>query len=174
MAFNEISPNIHMAMMSRPYVFEAIELAVPVGEEYGVYEKLLMPFDSIVWTLIVFAFSASFVTIFVMAKCNNAKARQFVTGSEVTMPTLNIARVFFGIGLTRLPGRNFARFLVMAFTLYSLVIRTVYQGKMFEFMQKEMRKSPVKSIDEIIAKNFTFFMQLGFTLYYENMDFVKK
>lgn len=173
-ASDENSMYSMFCMITRPYLFEDLLLAVPIGEDYDAYEKLLLPFDSIVWTLIIVAFSSAFLTVFVMGKFSNANTRQFITGSEVSMPALNIARVFFGIGLTRLPGRNFARFLLMAFSLYSLVIRTAYQGKMFEFMQKEMRKPEVQSIDEIIAKNYTFYMRQGFNVFYKEMEFVKK
>lgn len=33
---------------------------------------------------------------------------------------------------------------------------------MFEFLQQEMRKPEVKSMDEMIAKNFTFYMHKGY------------
>jgi hypothetical protein len=35
-----------------------------------------------------------------------------------------------------LPGRNFARFILMQFILFSLVVRTGYQGVQFDMMLK--------------------------------------
>lgn len=62
----------------------------------------------------------------------------------------SLAQIFFGIGLIRTPRRNFARFIFMAFTLYCLVIRNAYQGKMFEFLHSNAEKSTPKTIKELI------------------------
>ncbi len=56
-----------------------------------------------------------------------------------------------------LPGRNFARFNLMVFILFSLVVRTAYQGVQFDMMLKEMRPKDVKTIDELLEKNFTIY-----------------
>jgi hypothetical protein len=58
--------------------------------------------------------------------------------------------------------------------MFTLVIRTAYQGKQYEFMLKEMRPRNVQTIDEMIEKNFTFYMfehkREGFT----DMEFMKR
>lgn len=82
--------------------------------------------------------------------------------------------VFFGIGMTQLPGRNFARFLLMLYILFCLVIRTAYQGKQFEFLQKDMRPADVETIDEMIEKNFTFHVENGSSKSFKEMDFFKR
>lgn len=83
--------------------------------------------------------------------------QNFVFGRNVNTPTINLFQAFFGIGQLSLPTRNFARYLLMVFMLFCLIMRTAYQAKMFEFLQKEMRKPEVRSIDEMIENNFTFF-----------------
>lgn len=98
----------------------------------------------------------------------------FVFGVNVNTPSLNVARIFFGISQVRMPGRNFARFLTMMFILYSMIIRTAWQAKMFEFMQKKMMKAEVKSVEEMIEKNFTFFMQEDFYELYPNSELLKR
>lgn len=65
---------------------------------------------------------------------------------------LNLAQVFFGIGLLQTPGRNFARFLFMMFTILCLVIRTAYQGKMFDFLQYDVKQPIATSIQEVIDR----------------------
>jgi hypothetical protein len=65
--------------------------------------------------------------------------------------------VIFGGGLFILPGRNFARFNLMLFILFCLVIRTGYQGVQFDIMLKEMRPKDVQTIDELIERNFTIY-----------------
>lgn len=72
----------------------------------------------------------------------------------------------------KLPGRNFARFILMLFVLFSLVMRTAYQGKQFEFIQKEMRKKNVQTIDELVKLNYTLTVKAPLSSYgFEEMDF---
>lgn len=73
-----------------------------------------------------------------------------------------------------LPGRNFARFILMCFMLFCLVMRTAYQGKQYEFMQKEMRKRGLETIDELIDNNFTFFISNTKTKQYQDFDFYRR
>lgn len=44
---------------------------------------------------------------------------------------------------------------------------------MFEFLQKEMRKPTVKTIEEMIDQNYTFYMTLHFKQKYDSIDFLK-
>lgn len=159
--------------LTTPFKFEFNFIAVPPGEECDSYEKLLLPFDVEVWALIIATFVISYSVIFII-NLSKPHVRNFIFGRNVTTPSLNVAAHFFGISLKVLPGRNFARFLLTTFALYCLIIRTAWQGKSFEFMQKEMRKPEVKSIDELIEKNFTFFMFDAFSYYFAEIDFVER
>jgi hypothetical protein len=47
-----------------------------------------------------------------------------------------LSAVLLGGGMISLPGRNFARFILMQFILFSLIVRTGYQGVQFEMMLK--------------------------------------
>jgi len=60
------------------------------------------------------------------------------------MPALNVLSVFFGLGQMILPGRNFARFLLMLFIIWSLIVTTGYQSVMFEHLQTDNRKPPIQ------------------------------
>lgn len=62
----------------------------------------------------------------------------------------------------------------MMFILFSLVMRTAYQGKQFEFMKKEMRRPDVQTIDEMIEQNFTLIYHRANLQFYADMDFMKK
>lgn len=61
----------------------------------------------------------------------------------------------------------------MMFILFCLVMRTAYQGKQFEFMQKEMRPKDVESIEEMIAENYTFYIPNDVMYGLSEMDFIK-
>lgn len=73
-----------------------------------------------------------------------------------------------------LPGRNFSRYLLTLFILFCLVIRTAYQGKQFELLQKDIRPADVESIDEMIERNFTLNFPITKQMFFEQMDFMKR
>lgn len=148
-------------------------MAVPPSELYSEYEKLKMPFDNYVWALITLTFLASFATILILYRVNRS-IRQFVIGSNIRTPSLNIAQIFFGIAQVAVPRRNFARFLSMSFILYSLIIRTAWQGKMFEFMQKNLMKPELQTVEEMIEKGYTFYMEPNYKVKFPESEISKR
>lgn len=159
--------------LTSPFIFTKVLVAVPPGEAYDDYEKLLLPFDSDTWTLIAFTFFVAFLTIFAI-NFASLKVKNFVFGTNVKTPSLNVTAIFFGISQSTLPRRNFARFLTMLFIIYCLIIRTAWQAKTFEFMQKTMRKSQIQSIDEFIEKNYSLYMMDLLAKAYSEMDVIKR
>lgn len=129
-------------------------LAVPMSEEYDCYEKLLLPFENTVWCFIFLFFVSAIFTIFCL-RFVPSWARNFVIGLGVSTPIENLARILFGISQTMVSGRNFSRFLTMLFIMFCLIIRTAWQGKVYEAMQTEMRKPRVRSFQEAMDNNFT-------------------
>ena len=73
-----------------------------------------------------------------------------------------------------LPGRNFARFVLMLYIMMCLVMRTAYQGKQFEFITKEMRRPDIKTIDEFIARQFNILVHEEYFKYHKDLDFMKR
>jgi hypothetical protein len=141
-----------------PFISMPLFIATPLGLEYNCYEKLFLPFDYYTWVLILMTFGSAIATIWLL-KFTSASVRNFVIGEQIQQPNENVARILLGINQTRLPRRNFARYLTMVFILFCLIIRTAWQGKIFEFMQKDMRKPRVESYQEMIDQNFTLYWQ---------------
>lgn len=138
-----------------PLNFRHSHFYVTKGSFYTQYEKLILPFDELTWILTISSFLIGFLTICVLHYFP-IKTQSFIFGFKNHQPSLNLIQIFFGVGLIRLPGRNFARFLFMAFTLFCLVIRTAYQGKMFDFITGDIRKQPIANTNhEIFEKNVT-------------------
>lgn len=160
-------------IMTRPVHESEVFIAIPPGELYNSYEKLVLPFDGPTWFWIGVTFAAAFFTIFVLSFVRPEIAN-FVIGRGVETPVLNVLRAFFGISQINCPGRNFARYHLMLFILFSLIIRTAYQGIMFKFLQQEIRKPTVTNIDQMIDQNFTFYLQRFFKDFYQSLDFTKR
>jgi len=74
-----------------------------------------------------------------------------VIGRDVHAPTVNLFAAFFGLGQTRLPGRNFARFLLMLYILWCLIIRTGYQGVLYDLLKGDGRKPQNMQLDDFVA-----------------------
>lgn len=170
--------NFHLMKQHRistlyPFDFISHYISVPPAENYSEYEKLLLPFDNLTWTLILITFFAAYASIFII-KSMKINVQKFVFGGNVSTPSLNVTMIFFGISQVSLPSGNFARFIVMLFILFCLILRTAWQGKMFEFIQKNVTKVEIQSIDEMIEKNFTFYMFGGFIEHYPDHGLIAK
>jgi hypothetical protein len=58
----------------------------------------------------------------------------------------------------RLPVNNFGRIILMVFILFCLVIRTAYQGVMFEMITTDMRKESPNMMQELLDSNYTIYL----------------
>jgi hypothetical protein len=93
-----------------------------------------------------------------MLSLKNKKVYNFIIGRKVKAPILNIIAQHLGVSQPTLPMRNFARFILMNFLIYCLIIRSSYQGAVFNTLMSSDRKPPVMSISEIMERDFTFYI----------------
>lgn len=142
---------------STAYKGESIIFLVPPGQELSTVEKLLFPFSVLLWTLIGLCFLIGFLLIFVI-KFQSNSVQSFVFGTNVSSPCLNMIVGFIGGSQRILPKRNFARFLLMLFLLFSLVIRTLYQGSFFKLLHENVRYKEVESISELVEKKYQVYV----------------
>lgn len=167
--FNQLSDNIWFrdAMsgdttqfhVSNTLYMDELTIMVPAGLPLTDLEKMFVMFDSETWIAIGFTFTVAFLTIQVL-NWMSRKIQNFVFGRNIRTPTLNLLSTFLNGGQITLPGRNFARFLLMMFMIWSLIIRTCYQSKMFENLQSDMRHPRVKTFADFNEMNFTLLIQL--------------
>jgi len=129
-----------------------IYFLVPLGDFYTGLEKLFLPYDLIGWILIVLTFSGGLIVIQVVVRLSKIK-QNFVFGRRVRTPTMNLLAAFFGIGQIVLPGRNFARFILMLYIMWCLIIRTAYQGVLYEFLKSDGRKQQNFSVEHFLDGN---------------------
>jgi hypothetical protein len=143
--------------LSFPVVF-----AIPLGQKLTPFEKLLRPFELIVWIfMLVFIMIGLLVILIVEWKFKNQ--RNFIYGTGLRAPVVNMTVAILGGSLVKLPGRNFARFLLMMFLIFCFVQRNIYQGLLYIFLQTEGRHKEVQSLKEMIDKNFDFYMFESYT-----------
>jgi len=124
------------------------------ADAYTAYEKLLLPFDTETWILLILTFLVTFVTIFVINKLSK-RAQNIVYGKQIETPIWNVISIFFGISQTKLPTENFSRFTLTLFIIFCLIFRTCFQSKSFEFLTSEPRKAPPKTPQDLIDMNYS-------------------
>lgn len=141
---------------TKSFLSVPIVIVVPPGSKISSFQKLFRPFTVLIWILLVSVFSISIIVILVL-KATSKDAYEFVIGKGIKAPILNLLIAFFGTTQSRLPNKNFARFLLMNFLIFCLVIRCLYQGKLFIMLQSDIREKKPATIDDIMDRNLIFF-----------------
>lgn len=144
------------AVHSVPLEFDTLYFAIPPGEPYDQLTKMFMMFDSEVWIAITVTFLIGLVAIQIVNRLSR-QLQSLIYGSNITTPTLNLISIFLCGGQIRTPPNSFARFLLILFIIFSLIIRTCHQSTLFRFLQDDLRKPRVTSFDELVYENFTFY-----------------
>lgn len=142
---------------SLSYYSSPLVLVVPPGNSLPPIEKLLGPFEPIIWYLVVTVILISFLCIKIVT-LSDKSIQHFVFGRNVESPYMNVFSIFFGISMKKLPNRNFARTLFLLFTIYCFIVRNSYQGSLFRFLRTSFRGKEIEAIDDAVEKDFTFYM----------------
>lgn len=143
------------------YVSEPLVFIIPPGRELTPFEKLIFPFKFEIWMLILTCFVVGILVIFITTFGYKSN-RSFVFGAGVRHPCFNMFNAFIGGAQNVLPKRNFARVLLMIFVFYSLIIRTLYQASFYQILQSNKLLKEVNSIDEMMKRDFRFYVPLGY------------
>lgn len=141
---------------SMSYFESPFSYVIPQPSKLSSFEKLAQPFEAAVWLALVFCVCAGVIVIFSINRCSK-DLKTIVIGTK--SPISNLFMVLLGYSQPSLPRTNFARFILMMFIIFSLVMRSIYQGSLYNFLQSEHGDIEVKSFDEMVEKNFKF--QIG-------------
>lgn len=134
---------------TKSFLSVPIAIVVPPARIISPFQKLIRPFTDLVWYLLFAVFIIGFLVI-VLAKFSSKLVYTFIVGVGITAPVLNMATAFLGSTQRKLPSNNFARYLLMKFLLFCLVVRCLYQGKLFIMLQTELREKQVDTIDDMV------------------------
>lgn len=163
----------HYMSFSQSHYSIPLIIMIPLGEPLSPFEKLFRPFQNIVWGFLLVTFGSGVIVIFII-NCNSKKVQDFIYGKGIRNPYLNMINHCVGGNQPRLPKTNFARSLVMMFLLFCLVQRSIYQSSLYLFLQSEGRNPPVSTIDEMIEKNFEFYIRETLEHNIRHMNFYSK
>ena len=158
---------------SESYFAMPLILVIPPGAQLTAFGKLFRPFHNIVWIVLILTLLFGVLIIFIINLQSN-EIKRFIFGMETSKPYFNMLIALAGGSQTVLPSRNFARFLLMIFLLFCLVIRTLYQGALFQFLQIDDREKEAQTIDELMDKGFDFYMYPSFQDLSQHLKFFKR
>ncbi|CAG9801205.1 unnamed protein product [Chironomus riparius] len=133
-----------------------VHLFLTPAPKYTPYEKFFLPFDLLTWIFLLITFSSTFLSIFVINNLSKS-AQIIIYGHKIETPIWNVISIFFGISQTRLPNKNFSRFILLIFVYFCLIFRTCFQSKFFEFMTSEPRHPPPKTIEDVIDRGYNIY-----------------
>ncbi|CAG9807509.1 unnamed protein product [Chironomus riparius] len=135
---------------------EKVSFLIAPSEPYDSYEKLLFPFDFWTWIYLLVIFECSFLSILII-NWLPVKIQDLVYGENVMTPALNVGAIFFGMSQTQVPFKSFPRIILITFIFFCLVMRTAYQGVLFEMIAADIRKPPPRTIAELFANNYSIY-----------------
>lgn len=133
-----------------------IVLVIPPAKIISPFQKLVRPFTILVWSLLLLTFLIGFIIIITL-KCSSRRSYDFIVGPGVNYPFTNMMIAFFGGTQSKIPSNNFARYLLMNFLLFCLVIRVLYQGKLFLMLRMELHEKEAATIDDMMEREMIFY-----------------
>lgn len=155
---NNLKPNrLKFIENSTPYITSQIAFLIPPGAQLTSFESLFSPLRFKVWLWLAAYFTFGLVVIFVVNR-QSENIRIFVYGRGVRNPYMNMLNAIFGGAQEVEPRENFSRFMLMLFLIFCLVMRTLYTGSLYRFLQSDIHHSEVESIDEMMEKGFKFYV----------------
>lgn len=132
-------------------------MSISPGRKMSGIEKLLQPFETPVWILFSVVVAVALLVIAVL-NLRFQQHKSFVYGVGVEFPVNNLFIAIVGGSQTKLPRLNFARFLLMMFLIFCLVMRSAYQGALYNFLQSDRHAKAVETIDDLVEQEYDLYM----------------
>ncbi|XP_058811317.1 uncharacterized protein LOC131676212 [Topomyia yanbarensis] len=143
--------------LSQIYHYSELVVVVSPGQEFEAFEKLLLPYSNTLWFAFVGCIVCGFLVIISIARMP-AAVQSFVFGRLVRTPLLNLINVLFGGSLNKLPGRNFARFLLAVWFSYGIILRSIYQQALFNFIQHSPNHSTPSTFEQLVDSDYGIYL----------------
>jgi uncharacterized membrane protein YfcA len=140
-------------------------LIIPPGDTFSPFENLIYPFRNSVWlSLLITIISSLFAALFYRK----------IYDKNLKLSFVDVMIIIVGGSQTSLPQKHHKRIILATFLLFFLVIRGLYQGALFEFLQADKRHKEVEKIDEMMEKGFKFYMYPAYEQHVMEMKFYSR
>ncbi|XP_037932776.1 uncharacterized protein LOC119667545 [Teleopsis dalmanni] len=112
------------------YISCSLMLTIPKGHQLSPFKRLTKPFSYIIW---------------IGLKTNR-------------IPFTNLWSTLYGISIhNRLPKKNFARYTLAIWLIYTLVLRNAYLSELYSILQDGRTLTSLDTIQEVVEQNYTFY-----------------
>ncbi|KAM7348085.1 uncharacterized protein ACRADG_007510 isoform 1-T1 [Cochliomyia hominivorax] len=127
---------------------------------YTSLELYAYPFDELTWCCVLGSFCMGLYMAFVLDRfySRSLLIRVAVGFPPLRTPSLNVVRFLLGQNLVQTPGTHFARFSIIAWHIYGILLRTAYQSLLFQLAKMNVYHEPPKTLKELIMKNYSLVM----------------
>lgn len=145
-------------LASTSYLTSTFVLAIPDGQPLSPFERLIKPFRYIIWSCFSSSILFAILLIYFIRLLGRSDLMDFIYGQDNRKPITNLIAALFGVGLVnKLPYRNFARYLLTVWMLYTFVLRSAYSGELFKILQDGSSRNVMSSIEEVVVNNYTIY-----------------
>jgi hypothetical protein len=142
------------------YRLDYTKIVGPLDPLYTPAEILLRPFDLSMWIMLSLLLLFGMFSISVIRKL----MLQTDFSREIAKVLhINLIIMIFGGSQNLLPRENSLRILFAFFAMFCLIVRTVYQGSLFTFMQTNDRKKGPTTVDAMVDLKYNFYLTQSFT-----------
>lgn len=139
-----------------PHYFATVVITHMTQIPFTSIDRLLLPFEPIIWIILVYTLAFTLSVIYTILICCGDR-QSFVFGRANHTPFLNTINILLGGSIMRPPTRNFARTILAFWLLGTLVLRSSYQGALFDNLHSRKSAQTLDTLDKLIECNRTIY-----------------
>lgn len=140
---------------SHAYFSIKMVLIIPERPQFTALQKLSRPFSLHLWIYSAIVILCCFIAVYIIKKQSKSIQHLFLD-KNINAPALQLLVVLFGSSQHVLPRNDFSRMLLMSFVFFTFVLRSLYVGSLYKFLQSDGRMKDFQTIDELIENDFKF------------------
>ncbi|XP_055846441.1 uncharacterized protein LOC129912274 [Episyrphus balteatus] len=138
------------------YHFTPYKYVIQGGRILDSMDRLFRPLSFRVWMAILYLYLFGVLMIYVL-KYSKSAIRQYVQEPGCTR-SLELAAVYLGQPLTRPPRRTFPRTLFIMWVFLTLILRSAYQGLLYDAIRLDKFLKVPLGYDDLIKWNFIIYL----------------
>ncbi|XP_055858450.1 uncharacterized protein LOC129920930 [Episyrphus balteatus] len=120
-------------------------------------DRLAKPFSKQTWILVA-GFLVVTIVFTSVLKLVRLKIYQIIFGEENQNPVTNILAICLGYSVSRIPRRNFARFILLQMLILTLVLRNAYQGSLYDAFRMDKFAQIPSGLNDLNKWNYTILL----------------
>lgn len=141
---------------TKSYYVDRMIIVLPSDEILDPFLKLFYAFDFVLWIILFCIFTTTVVLFWIVQTFLPSFHKNYF--QEITVPFLSLLVIFVGGSERKLPKKQLTRIVFASFLIFGKVIRSVYQGALFNIIKKDIVINEIKSIDDINTLQYTFYL----------------